>query len=147
MLGYPSLFPEEIQFSCLGELGFFNKTERRGYIRYGVTLNNLIRERALAGDLEYIDTMPLFTTHEPCGAGGSDWMRFPSPKTIDGWFHPNETGQQKLARAVLCYLDEHPGGGNAAPEGIASIDPGTRECFESSDIFPAPPAQAEEPTR
>jgi lysophospholipase L1-like esterase len=146
VLGYPSLFPEEIQFSCFGELGLFNKTERRGYIRYGVTLNNLIRERALAANLEYIDTMSLFSTHEPCGAGGSDWMRFPSINSIDGWFHPNETGQEKLARAVLCYLDAHRGGVNAAPEATVTIDPATKECFESSDIFPAPPTQAEEPT-
>jgi hypothetical protein len=106
----------------------------------------LIRERALAANLEYIDTMSLFSTHEPCGAGGSDWMRFPSINSIDGWFHPNETGQEKLARAVLCYLDAHRGGVNAAPEATVTIDPATKECFESSDIFPAPPTQAEEPT-
>jgi len=146
VLGYPSLFPEKLQFSCLGEFGLFNKTERGGYIRYGAALNDLIRERALAADLEYIDTMSLFSTHEPCGAGGSDWMRFPSTNSIDGWFHPNETGQEKLARAVLCYLDAHPGGANSAPEATVSIDPVTKECFESSDIFPAPPAEADEPT-
>jgi lysophospholipase L1-like esterase len=145
VLGYPSLFPEKLQLSCLGELGAYNKSERRGYIGYGITLNELIRDRALAAGLEYVDTMSLFTTHEPCGAGGPDWLRFPSPKIIDGWFHPNEIGQEKLARAVLCYLDEHPGEGDeaaASAEEGAAIDPGTKACFESADSFPAPPVEA-----
>ena len=145
VLGYPSLFPEKVQLTCLGEFGAFNKTERRRYIEYGIALNELIRDRAQGAGLEYLDTLWLFSNHEPCGAGGSDWMRFPSPRVIDGWFHPNEIGQEKLARVILCYLYEHPGGAGEAEVPVqetAAVDAATRECFESSDSFPAPPIEA-----
>jgi lysophospholipase L1-like esterase len=145
VLGYPSLFPEEVQRSCFGELGAFNKEERAAYINYGLALNGLIRESAEGPGLEYLDTLSVFSTHEPCGAGGLDWMRFPSYRLIDGWFHPNEVGQEQLARVILCYLDEHPGGAGEATVPVqesGAVDAATRQCFESSDSFPAPPNEA-----
>jgi hypothetical protein len=135
VLGYPFLFPERVQATCLGQFGAYRAAERSAFIGHQREFTDLIQAEATAAGVEYVDVPSLFVTHEPCGRGGADWVRFPSPGRTYGWFHPNEIGQEKLARAVLCHLETYEPGGEATAIREAQL----RRCFESSDVFPAPP--------
>jgi hypothetical protein len=144
VLGYPMLFPEDVQLTCVHDVLIFNKTERRTFTSHALEVNALIQSAVADVGFEYIDIASLFATHEPCGEGGKDWVRFPGPGRVYGWFHPTEVGQEKLARAVLCHLYAHPQPPpDLAPadRSAAMTDGATSMCFRSADVFPAPPIQ------
>lgn len=118
VLGYPQLFPRtaaeqnctklrqvNIRSKSLG----FSRNEQQ-FVRSGATaLNALIRNRAAANGVEFVQVDRLFAGHEPCGSEG-EWMNGPSysistGKANDQSFHPNSCGQDAFAVLVNLRLN------------------------------------------
>ena len=148
VMGYPDLFAENgsslggADLACAFVGSRWAADERRDLLRIETALNDRIRARAVAHQLEYVSMESTFLLHEPCGRSG-EWVRFVSTNLRSGLgdirrladpgiFHPTSAGQSAMARMIACEFLVHrarvrriPGGPPITLAGPSSI-PGTR---------------------
>ena len=141
VIGYPHLFPRgDAGFSfsdCDVVLRYYSKDERNRLDDLQDQLTDLMYEQAVGAGIEFVSPQQLWAGHEPCGAKGqytNSMKPIISADVVDGGsFHPNVDGQKTLARAVACYLNDHPSAPDAhdpaktprslAPEAFADLTP------------------------
>jgi lysophospholipase L1-like esterase len=117
MIGYPYLFPDGSppwdQADCASVLRRVNQRERLRLRQMTDDLNNFLYAHAVAAGIEFVSPAAAWDGHEPCGTDGQYTNAIKPvlslPNIVDGGtFHPNQRGQEQLARLVSCYLGEHP---------------------------------------
>ncbi|MFE1320815.1 SGNH/GDSL hydrolase family protein [Kitasatospora phosalacinea] len=103
-VGYPALLPQDPArcAATLGDgiagadVGFVAEQERQ--------LNSMLRQRAEAAGVAFVDTYSSSAGHDMCEAAGTRWIE---PLAADQGLapiHPNARGQQGMAAAVLAAL-------------------------------------------
>ncbi|MGW4378638.1 SGNH/GDSL hydrolase family protein [Kitasatospora sp. NPDC004531] len=104
LIGYPALLPQDPArcSETLGDgiaeadIGFVTEQEQQ--------LNAMLRQRAEAADVTFVDTYTSSVGHDMCEAEGTRWIE---PLGATGGLapiHPNAQGQQGMATAVLTSL-------------------------------------------
>ncbi|MFJ4678387.1 SGNH/GDSL hydrolase family protein [Kitasatospora sp. NPDC088783] len=104
LVGYPALLPQDPArcAETLGsgiagaDLGFVTEQEQQ--------LNGMLRQRAEAAGVGFVDTYASSAGHDMCEAAGTRWIE---PLAADRGLapiHPNAQGQQGMAAAVLAAL-------------------------------------------
>ncbi len=100
VVGYPDLLPASASAGCSlslgitpGDLAFINQQEQR--------LNQALRERAAAAGASYVDTYTPSAGHDACTAPAVRWTEPLLPSSPAAPLHPNATGEQELAQAVV----------------------------------------------
>ncbi|MGH9222287.1 MAG: SGNH/GDSL hydrolase family protein [Acidimicrobiales bacterium] len=97
VVGYPQLVadPDQARYqSCAG----LTPDEARWVREKGVALGRVVRTNAEAAGARYVDSASRFAGHEACTA--EPWMTGVTLTKIEGSFHPNAAGHQKLAELV-----------------------------------------------
>ncbi|WP_329339339.1 SGNH/GDSL hydrolase family protein [Streptomyces sp. NBC_01352] len=99
VVGYPALFPADSaecgrEMSLApGDVTFLRETE--------LQLNGMLRQRAKASGIGYVDTYKPSEGHDACSAEGTRWIEPLVPKSPAAAVHPNERGERGMADAVL----------------------------------------------
>ncbi len=100
VIGYPALMPADTTAGCSltlaitqGDLAFINGQERQ--------LNDALRERATAAGDVYVDTYSPSADHDACTAPATRWAEPLLPSSAAAPLHPNATGEQEMAEAVI----------------------------------------------
>ena len=128
MIGYPYLFPDGSppwdQADCASVLRRVNTRERAHLRSLTDDLNNFLYAQAVAAGIEFVSPAAAWDGHEPCGTDGQYTNAVKPvlslPNIVDGGtFHPNQRGQEQLARLVACYLGEHPSPPDPFVDGVS----------------------------
>jgi lysophospholipase L1-like esterase len=100
VIGYPELLPASASAGCSlslgitpGDLAFINQQEQR--------LNQTLHERAAAAGAGYVDTYAPSAGHDACTAPAVRWAEPLLPSSPAAPLHPNATGEQQMAQAVV----------------------------------------------
>ncbi|KOU55733.1 GDSL family lipase [Streptomyces sp. MMG1533] len=102
VVGYPAILPSESaecdrEMSLApGDVTFLRETEQR--------LNSMLRERAEAAGMGYVDTYTPSKGHDACSAEDTRWIEPLVPRSPAAAMHPNERGERGMADAVLHTL-------------------------------------------
>nr|WP_202523764.1 SGNH/GDSL hydrolase family protein [Kitasatospora sp. SID7827] len=104
LVGYPALLPQDPGrcAETLGDgiadadIGFVAEQERQ--------LNGMLRQRAEAAGVAFVDTYSSSTGHDMCEAEGTRWIEPLDAGKGLAPIHPNAQGQQGMATAVLSAL-------------------------------------------
>ncbi|MEU2714380.1 SGNH/GDSL hydrolase family protein [Streptomyces sp. NPDC007205] len=109
VVGYPDLLPDDGS-GCFPQVPFAQKdfaylrdTEKR--------LNLMLRVVAGLNRAEYVDTYGPTVGHDMCKAPADRWIEPLRPASPAAPAHPNATGEQAMAQAVLGRLDRRHGRG------------------------------------
>jgi len=107
VIGYPDLLPAAARADCslslaitTGDLAFIDDQERR--------LNSTLRERATAAGASYVDTYAPSVGHDACAAPAVRWTEPLLPSSPAAPMHPNATGEQEMARAIVQVIRHNP---------------------------------------
>ncbi|MEV4561299.1 SGNH/GDSL hydrolase family protein [Kitasatospora sp. NPDC049285] len=104
LVGYPALLPQD-PATCSATLG---DDIAAGDVRFVAAqeqqLNAMLRQRAEAAGVAFIDTYTASSGHDMCAAPGTRWIEPPEPTQGLAPIHPNAQGQQGMAAAVLGAL-------------------------------------------
>jgi lysophospholipase L1-like esterase len=100
VVGYPDLLPDDgkpctspvVPFAA-GDFAYLRDTEKR--------LNTMLRAEALLHGAEYVDTYTPTVGHDMCRAPAERWIEPLVPASPAAPAHPNATGEQVMAQAVL----------------------------------------------
>ncbi len=104
LVGYPALLPQD-PARCAGTLGegiaaadvdFVSEQEQ--------DLNGMLRQRAEAAGVVFVDTYSASAGHDMCEAVGTRWIEPLAAEQGLAPIHPNAQGQQGMAAAVLAAL-------------------------------------------
>ena len=96
-------FAYRVRATC----GTRDASERAAIRQWGLQLNAIIQEDALAAGVDAVDVFPFFVGHEPCGPSG-EWVHFVPLSDLAGAFHPTPGGQAEMALILACYLYTYP---------------------------------------
>ncbi|MFJ5882537.1 SGNH/GDSL hydrolase family protein [Kitasatospora cineracea] len=104
LVGYPALLPQDPSrcAETLGDgiagadIGFVAEQEQQ--------LNGMLRQRAEAAGVAFVDTYTPSTGHDMCEAAGTRWIEPLAAGQGLAPIHPNAQGQQGMAAAVLAAL-------------------------------------------
>ncbi|MEU2060741.1 SGNH/GDSL hydrolase family protein [Streptomyces sp. NPDC013455] len=103
VVGYPDLLPDDgsgcfpqVPFAR-GDFPYLRDTEKR--------LNLMLRLVAGANRAEYVDTYGPTVGHDMCKAPADRWIEPLQPASPAAPAHPNATGEEAMAQAVLARLD------------------------------------------
>jgi lysophospholipase L1-like esterase len=106
VIGYPALTPAAATAGCSltlaitkGDLAFISSQEQQ--------LNETLRERATAAGDGYVDTYAPSAGHEACAAPAVRWAEPLLPSSAAAPMHPNATGEQEMADAVIRAIRGH----------------------------------------
>ncbi|MEY9968430.1 lysophospholipase L1-like esterase [Streptacidiphilus sp. MAP12-16] len=101
VLGYPALLPDDSR-TCAGRLPVTvgDVTYLRGIL---ADLNTMIATTAAANGASYVDTLTPPRGHDACSA--DPWIEGALPSQPAVPFHPNATGEQVMADAVLAAVN------------------------------------------
>ncbi|AKJ15219.1 GDSL family lipase [Streptomyces incarnatus] len=109
VVGYPDLLPDDGS-GCFPQVPFARQdfpylrdTEKR--------LNLMLRLVAAVNRADYVDTYGPTVGHDMCKAPADRWIEPLQPAAPAAPAHPNATGEQAMAQAVLDSLDEDRGRG------------------------------------
>ncbi|MEU8034022.1 SGNH/GDSL hydrolase family protein [Streptomyces sp. NPDC049099] len=109
VVGYPDLLPDDGS-GCFPQVPFAQQdfaylrdTEKR--------LNLMLRVVAGLNRAEYVDTYGPTVGHDMCKAPADRWIEPLQPASPAAPAHPNATGEQAMAQAVLGRLDRRHGRG------------------------------------
>ncbi|WP_170290559.1 SGNH/GDSL hydrolase family protein [Kitasatospora atroaurantiaca] len=104
VVGYPALLPADAA-ACTATLG---RSVPAGDIAFLVEkerqLNAMLRQRAEAAGVGYVDTFAASAGHDMCAGESTRWVEPPFPAAGLAPVHPNARGQQGMAAAVLRTL-------------------------------------------
>jgi lysophospholipase L1-like esterase len=102
VVGYPAILPAESS-GCGREMGlapgdvaYLNEKEQQ--------LNTVLRARARAAGVEYVDTYAPSVGRDACSTRGTRWVEPLVPRAPAASVHPNERGERGMADAVLKAL-------------------------------------------
>ncbi|MCX5396576.1 SGNH/GDSL hydrolase family protein [Streptomyces sp. NBC_00102] len=102
VVGYPDLLPDDgigcfpaVPFAA-GDFPYLRDTEKR--------LNAMLRTVAVRNRAEYVDTYGPTVGHDMCKAPEDRWIEPLVPASPAAPAHPNATGEQAMATAVLHRL-------------------------------------------
>ncbi|MFD7640971.1 SGNH/GDSL hydrolase family protein [Kitasatospora sp. NPDC059795] len=106
LIGYPALLPQD-PTRCAETLGNGIAAADVGFVtEQEQQLNAMLRQRAEAAGVTFVDTYTSSTGHDMCEAEGTRWIE---PLGASGGLapiHPNAQGQQGMATAVLASLQQ-----------------------------------------
>ncbi|MER6571322.1 SGNH/GDSL hydrolase family protein [Streptomyces sp. NPDC001093] len=109
VVGYPDLLPDDGS-GCFPQVPFAQKdfpylrdTEKR--------LNLMLRVVAAVNRAEYVDTYGPTVGHDMCRAPADRWIEPLQPAAPAAPAHPNATGEEAMAQAVLDRLEQGRGRG------------------------------------
>ncbi|MET8948986.1 SGNH/GDSL hydrolase family protein [Streptomyces sp. NPDC004542] len=109
VVGYPDLLPDDGS-GCYPSVPFGAKDFP--YLRdTGERLNLMLRLVAAWNHAEYVDTYGPTRGHDMCKAPGDRWIEPLQPASPAAPAHPNASGEEAMARAVLARLGQGRGRG------------------------------------
>ncbi|MFC8516364.1 SGNH/GDSL hydrolase family protein [Streptomyces sp. NPDC057257] len=99
VVGYPAILPAESS-GCgramglaPGDVSYLHEKEQQ--------LNAMLRARAKAAGVRYVDTYTPSVGRDACSAQGERWIEPLVPRAAAASVHPNERGERGMADAVL----------------------------------------------
>ncbi len=109
-VGYPRLFPLHPSRVTCAALSSIGPEEVRYLNARTVDLDATIRGAARAAGAGYVDAQDAFAGHA-IGCAGAQWVNHLRLAHPEYSFHPNATGQHRLAEIVDRWLQQTPPGG------------------------------------
>src|SRR6516162_1098407 len=102
LIGYPVILPNSGD-GCwpLVPIAFGDVPYLRGVEK---TLNSMLASVAAANNATFVDTYTASIGHDVCRAPGTKWVEGLIPTSLAAPFHPNQLGEQSMARQVLAAL-------------------------------------------
>jgi lysophospholipase L1-like esterase len=100
VIGYPDLMPSSGNSACAhtffitpSDMAFLNTEEQR--------LNTMLRQQATAAGASYVDTYTPSEGHSACAAPKQRWVEPWLPASPADPLHPDATGEQGMATALI----------------------------------------------
>jgi len=102
LVGYPVILPNSGS-GCwpLVPIAFGDVPYLRGVEK---ALNSMLAAVAAANNATFVDTYTASIGHDVCRAPGTKWVEGLIPTSLAAPFHPNQLGEQSMARQVLAAL-------------------------------------------
>jgi hypothetical protein len=102
LVGYPAILPNSGS-GCwpLVPIAFGDVPYLRGVEK---ALNSMLATVAAANNATFVDTYTASIGHDVCQASGTKWVEGLIPTSPAAPFHPNQLGEQGMARQVLAAL-------------------------------------------
>jgi lysophospholipase L1-like esterase len=102
LVGYPVILPASGD-GCwpLVPIAFGDVPYLRGVEK---ALNSMLASAAAANNAAFVDTYTASIGHDVCQAPGTKWVEGLVPTSPAAPFHPNQLGEQEMARQVLAAL-------------------------------------------
>jgi hypothetical protein len=102
LVGYPVILPNSGS-GCwpLVPIAFGDVPYLRGVEK---ALNSMLAAVAAANNATFVDTYAASIGHDVCQAPGTKWVEGLIPTSLAAPFHPNQLGEQGMARQVLTAL-------------------------------------------
>jgi hypothetical protein len=102
LVGYPAILPNSGS-GCwpLVPIAFGDVPYLRGVEK---ALNSMLATVAAANNARFVDTYTASIGHDVCQAPGTKWVEGLIPTSPAAPFHPNQLGEQGMARQVLAAL-------------------------------------------
>ncbi len=102
VVGYPAILPDTgfgcfpVQPIAFGDVPYLRSTEK--------SLNSMLASTAAANGASYVDTYTPTIGHDICKSSSVRWIEGLIPGNSAAPFHPNASGEQAMAGAVLSRL-------------------------------------------
>lgn len=102
LVGYPTIIPDS-GYGCwpIVPFAYGDVPYLRGVAK---SLNAMLANTASANGATYVDTYTSSIGHDSCQGSGARWVEGLVPGTSAAPFHPNATGEQGMANAVVARL-------------------------------------------